>query len=141
MAAGAQPSPDPVLPAVPGMPLGASLAPHPSPCPTSIPLPHGCIQCPVHRCSPWQWSVSSTTGARIPPLPVPRSTSRSVRAGEPRRCWFWPLVSTSSTVKAQLKVLNPDMSQTSEAQVSLPAVLKQAAASGENAKKGMKTRD
>lgn len=36
MAAGAQPSPDPVLPAVPGTPLGASLVPHPSPCPMAV---------------------------------------------------------------------------------------------------------
>lgn len=44
-------------------------------------------------------------------------------------------------VQALLKLPNPDMSQPSEAQVSLLAALNQAAAQGENAKRGMKTRD
>lgn len=60
------------------------LAPHPSPCSMAV----SSALCIGARLG--NGSVSSTTGTRIPPLPVPRSTSRSVRAGEPRRCWFWP---------------------------------------------------
>lgn len=44
-------------------------------------------------------------------------------------------------MQALLKLLNPDTLQPSQAQVSLLAVLNQAAASGENAKRGMKARD
>lgn len=146
LAAGAQPLTGPGVSCCPrhGTLLGAP-AQHPSSCPTFIPLSHGCIQCPAVLCVGARLGNGrSHPKQALASLLCPCSgAKRSIPAGACRRAKALlvpAMVSTSSTAQALLELLNPDMSQPSDAQVSLLAALNQAAASGENAKRGTKSR-
>lgn len=130
----------PPLPAAPGTsPAAPTLRPAPRPvAASSTPLVRATL--PAGACFGNGWShhrgslAPLLCPARGEALRPGTHMAKSHAAGSPG-----PRQSAGNTVQALLQLLNPDVSQPSRAQVSLPMVLNRAAALGAVSRRGMKT--